>query len=573
MISLRRLVTLAVIILIPMLAVLVRSVWLVTDPPLKPKDNIAINTQMVYSSSPRGTIYDTNGGVLAVSNRALLIRLDTSAVSTTVTIAKAAAYIAPAVSRNVDVIQRRMEAILKDSHAMTPTLGNIIYTNIAPQAMAFLSDTLTNEDVGVTVEKIWMRNYPLGSIAGPTMGFVSTEPRGYSGVEGYYDQELQSTWGIREQQGPMDIITVTHGKAGARLVLTLDTVLQAYVEEQLAKGIRDYEAQGGSIIVMETRTGAILASASWPGFDPNSAIELASTKGPMSLVDPAMSVVYEPGSVYKLLTIASALDAGTVTITSTFMDTGAFFVDGRTIRNSDRRAHGLVDLIETLQESLNVVVAQISQLMGPQKFYEYFHRFGIGSRTGVDIANEASGSMRTPATDDIWSRADLATNSFGQGLDCTPLQVLNAVNAIANDGLLMQPYVVQQWVTEDGKVVNRRPTAIGQAISTETARVVRKVASIASRNATPELRLSGYTVAGKTGTASWYLRGVPQDSTIVTYVGWLPANQPRLTILVKLDQPKSSPWAKDTTIPIFVKVAARAATLMGIPPDIMREER
>jgi cell division protein FtsI/penicillin-binding protein 2 len=572
-ISSRRLITLAVVILIPMLAVLVRSFWLVAVPPQPPEGEKDRKTQMVYRSSPRGTIYDTNGTVMAVSNRALLIRMDTSVVSTTVAIAKAAQYIAPAVSRNVDVIQRRMEAILKDSKAVTPTMGNIVYTNIAPQAMALLSDTLTNEDKGVTVEKIWMRNYPLGSIAGPTLGFVSNEPKGYSGVEGYYEQELQSSWGIREQEGPMDIITVTQGKAGARLVLTLDTVLQAYVEEQLAKGIKDYEAVGGSIIVMETHTGAILASASWPGFDPNNAIDLASTKGPMSLVDPVVSVVYEPGSVYKLLTIASALDAGTVSITSTFMDNGSFVVDGRTIRNSDRVAHGVVDLTETLQESLNVVAAQISTGMGPQKFYEHFHRFGIASRTGVDIAYEATGSMRTPATDEIWSRADLATNSFGQGLDCTPLQVLNAVNAIANDGLLMQPYVVQQWVTEDGKVVNRRPTAIGQAISPETARVVRKISSVASRNATPELRLSGYTVAGKTGTASWYLRGMLQDTTIVTYVGWLPANNPRLTILVKLDQPKTSPWAKETTIPIFVKVAARAASLMGIPPDIMKEDR
>lgn len=175
--------------------------------------------------------------------------------------------------------------------------------------------------------------------------------------------------------------------------------------------------------------------------------------------------------------------------------------------------------------------------------------------------------------DDGWSKVSLATQAFGQGLTATPIQVLNAVNAIANDGKLMQPYVVQEWRREDGKTVYRKPIMSQQAISPETAKVMREIATTATRLAAPDLRLSGYTVAGKTGTAQWYLRGVLQDTTIVTYAGWLPALDPRLTILVKLDQPASSIWAADTTIPVFIKVAQRAASLAGIPPDIQKDVR
>jgi cell division protein FtsI/penicillin-binding protein 2 len=336
----------------------------------------------------------------------------------------------------------------------------------------------------------------------------------------------------------------------------------------LAQAIDEYKANGGTIIVMDTRSGAILASASAPGYDPNRALEIANSRDANLLHDPAVSDAYEPGSVIKLVTVAAALEQGVITTRTIYSDNGRYVVSGKTIRNSDLAAHGRVDISGMLAQSLNVVAAQVAEDLGAEAFYYRFKLFGFGQPIAVDLGNEAGGRLRTPAESD-WSTVDLATNSFGQGMTATPYQVINAINAIANDGVLMQPYIVQQWRTDDGRVVNKRPTAIQRVISPETARQVRAVAAEATQ-ATPDAQVKGYTVAGKTGTADWYLRGIKQNTTIVTYVGFLPADQPRITILVKLDQPTPK-WAAYTTVPVFHDVAERACQILGIPPDIMQE--
>jgi cell division protein FtsI/penicillin-binding protein 2 len=195
--------------------------------------------------------------------------------------------------------------------------------------------------------------------------------------------------------------------------------------------------------------------------------------------------------------------------------------------------------------------------------------FGIGRKSGVDVQNEAIGQMRTPADSD-WTKLDMAENSFGQSLSATPLQVLNAINAIANDGILMQPYFVQQWQQPDGQVVNKRPVMIQRVVSAEAARQLKLVIAEATRTATPKALPKGYTAAGKTGTATWYLRGIPQKTTIVTYVGWLPAQQPLITVLTKFDQPQTDQFAAKTALPVFHDVAERAAQILGIPPDVIQ---
>ena len=350
------------------------------------------------------------------------------------------------------------------------------------------------------------------------------------------------------------------------MVLTLDLNLQTYVETRLAQAIQDTRATSGTIIVMETKTGAILASASWPGYDPNRAIELASKSGAGLLRDPAVSEVYEPGSVLKVLTIAAALELGQVTTRTIFTDTGRLVINNKRIYNSDRGRYGRVDIEDILANSLNVLTAQIALDIGEKAFYERFKLFGFGHRTGIDLGNEAAGTLRTP-TDPEWSRTDLATNSYGQGMTATPYQVINAINAIANDGVLMQPYIVQQWREADGEVVQKQPVQVARVVSVETARTLREVMTAATRRGTPRAFVKGYTVAGKPSTADWYLRGVKQETTIVTYVGFLPADQPQITILVKLDQPRSSKWAGPTTVPVFHDVAERACQILGIAPN------
>ena len=571
MISKKRLMVLAVIILAPVLIVLIRSaeIQIIQSAPLSAR---ARDQQVLTwtGQPPRGTIFDRNGNVLAVSNRAYTIRVDTAVLTDTVAVAAAVSIVAPAILRSPAEVSTRIQNIVNDSRAITPTLSNILYTNVSPEAITVLTATIAEQQFkGLLVEPIWVRSYPQGPLAGPTLGFVSLQPQGYSGVEGYWNNELSGSMGVRKERGPMELLVVTPTQSGANLVLTLDTALQSFVELRLSQAISDYQAAGGTIIVMDTRSGAILASATAPGYDPNRALDLANSDDAKQLHDPAVSDLYEPGSVLKLVTVASALEQGVITTRTVYYDGGKYVVSGKTIRNSDLVAHGNVDIGGMLAESLNVVAAQISEDMGPEAFYYRFGLFGFGRPTGIDLGNEAFGTLRTPA-DPEWSVVDLATNSFGQGMTATPYQVINAINAIANDGVLMQPYIVQQWRADDGKVINKRPAPIQRVVSPETARQVRAVAAEATRLGTPAALVKGYTVAGKTGTADWYLRGVKQDTTIVTYVGFLPAAEPRITILVKLDQPTPK-WAGQTTIPVFHDVAERACQILGIPPDNVEE--
>ncbi len=566
MLSSQRLIILAIIIGLTISIAFTRAVQVqVFD---NPKYAAAANSQQIETRitlAPRGAIFDRAGNLLAVSNRAYVVRVDARTLTDTVSVATA---LAPVMGRPVDETRRRIEAILEDRRSITPTLSTIIAYNVSPQATYQLTRTMRSlARGGLLVDETWARIYPYGPVAGPTLGFVSLQPVGYSGVEAYYDARLSSSVGQRKERSRLDLLVITPTQSGADIVLTLDLNLQRYVEARLAQAVQDTGANGGTIIVMETKTGAILASASWPGYDPNRAIELAGTPDARLLRDPAVSDVYEPGSVLKVLTVAAALELGQVTTRTIFTDTGRLVINNKRIYNSDRGRYGRVTIEDILANSLNVPTAQIALDVGEEAFYERFKLFGFGHRTGIDLGNEAAGVLRTP-TDPEWSRTDLATNSYGQGMTATPYQVINAINVIANDGVLMQPYVVQQWREANGEIVRKQPVQVARVISAETARTLRQVMMRATRRGTPRAFVRGYTVAGKTGTADWYLKGVKQDTTIVTYVGFLPADDPRVTILVKLDQPKSSKWSGPTTVPVFHDVAERTCLVLGIPPDV-----
>lgn len=572
MISPRRLVILALILIVPIVMVMLRTTQIqVTEGASYTEQAIDQQVRRINEPAPRGTIFDRNGNVLAVTQRSFLIRIDTNYISETNSVAAAVNSIAPVISRPPAEVEQRINAIVADSRKITRTLPTMIYSGLKPEVGDQLTKVLTRSVLynGVRIEPMWTRVYPQGPLAGPIVGFVTMQPKGVSGIEGYYDRELTGQDGIRIVREPYDLITVTPTIPSSNLVLSINSILQSYVEKRLAQGVSEYKANGGAIIVMETRTGAILASASTPGYDPNLAMDVVGTDAAKRLHDPVVADLYEPGSVMKLLTTATALDAGVITTQSTYMDSGSYVVGGRVIRNSDRAGHGRVSILYYLQHSLNVVAAQIAADIGPEKYYARLKMFGIGRKSGVDVQNEAIGQMRTPA-DSNWTKLDMAENSFGQSLSATPLQVLNAVNAIANDGILLQPYFVQQWQQPDGQVINKRPVMIQRVVSAEAARQLKLIIAEATRTATPQALPKGYTAAGKTGTATWYLRGIPQKTTIVTYVGWLPAQQPLISIITKFDQPQTDQYAAKTALPVFHDVAERAAQILGIPPDVIQ---
>jgi cell division protein FtsI/penicillin-binding protein 2 len=269
--------------------------------------------------------------------------------------------------------------------------------------------------------------------------------------------------------------------------------------------------------------------------------------------------------------MAIALDQGVVAPDSTYVDNGVLEVGGREIYNWDRASHGVTTMTDLLGKSLNVGAATLSVTAGPTRFYAGLDAFGIGQRTGVDLQGEAPGQLRRPG-DPEWHDSDLATNSFGQGVAVTPLQMTVSISAIANRGLMMQPHVVYQRSNEAGEMVAAQPSALGRAISVQTAENLSEMmAQAVEREASPSL-VPGYRIAGKTGTAEIPVPGgYHPEQTIATFVGFGPVDDPQFVVLIKLDIPKTSRWGSETAAPVFSGFVQRLVVLMEIPPDDLRQ--
>jgi cell division protein FtsI/penicillin-binding protein 2 len=353
------------------------------------------------------------------------------------------------------------------------------------------------------------------------------------------------------------------------LVLTLDRTVQALVEAELERSVQEYQAEGGTIIVMDPRTFEILALASLPNYDPGRYNDFYGLE-PLPFEDPAVSKQYEPGSVFKVLTVAAALDAGLVTPETTYYDQGWIEVGGLVVANASRQAYGERTVADIMIHSLNVGTAWLSAKMGPDIFYRYLQKFGIGQVTGVGLAGEVAGQLLLPQDYERWHDSNLGVNSFGQGLAVTPLQMISAVATVANDGARLRPHVVARRVAPDGAVSTFRSEIEARVISPQTARMLMEMMVRTVDEGVPSARVPGYRVAGKTGTAQIPIPGgYDREATIVSFVGFGPVPDPRLVILVKLDRPKSSSWASDTAAPVFQRLAARLFVTLGIPPGGM----
>ncbi len=431
------------------------------------------------------------------------------------------------------------------------------------------------DELGITIGAQPKRLYPQGTLGAQLLGFVagddsSLQPlRGYNGIEGYYENELAGR--VRDQtvsRIPFDLPTERAVEdRGSDLVLTIDRDIQFLIESELQFSVAETGATGGTIIVMNPRTGEILGMASNPSYDPNAFFDVDD---PDLLRNPAISDEYEPGSVMKILTVAAALDLGTVTPQDTYVDNGVITVGGITIPNADRQARGVVSMEQILVQSLNVGAATLSIQMGPTNFYEKMDDFGIGRATGIDLEGEAIGTIFTPG-DPEWSESNLATNSFGQGVAVTPLQMITAASAIANDGLIMQPHIVHQ-IVDGNRVYPSQPSTLKRAISPETARIVRDMMVQTVNEGIPEAQLPGYNVAGKTGTAEIPSPlGYEPDTSIVTFVGFLPADDPQVIMLIKLDRPNGY-WGSVVAAPAFARLAEQLVIMLEIPSDDIRRQ-
>ena len=430
---------------------------------------------------------------------------------------------------------------------------------------------------GVRLLPSSQRVYAEQDLAGPLIGFVGLDGSGLWGIERDFDPVLRGQPGLllseRDPLGRPIAFAASGGReptVGGEVQLTIDRFIQAIAEQRLAEAIEANKASGGTVIVMEPHSGAILAMTSLPSIalsevdlDAEDVLDLARNR--------AVSDIYEPGSVFKTLTTAAAIDLELITPQTKYVDEGWVHVGGHTIRNWDFTGYGEVTMTEFLQRSLNTGSVWISEQVGAERFYEYLERFGIGQPTHIELSGEAPGMMRRVG-DPAWYPVDLATHSYGQGLAATPLQVISAVNSFANGGLLMRPQIVHSVVASDGVRVHE-PVVIRRTVSPATAHTVARMMLEVVEGVPYHLaRVEGYRVAGKTGTTIVTIDGVyDPDTTIVSFVGFLPYGEPRVTILVKIDEPRGdSNLAGIVAAPVFSTIASDIMEYLRVPPGERR---
>ena len=404
---------------------------------------------------------------------------------------------------------------------------------------------------GIFIDTKEFRFYPFGNLAANVLGFVGpsskdSQIRGRYGIEAFYDERLNGKAGVLEKDKVID------PDQGEDIVLTIDRFIQSQAEEILEKAVANNKASGGTIIVQEPATGKILALANLPSFDPDnySSYKLGD------FINPAVQAIYEPGSVFKVITMAAGIDSGKLTPETEFNDTGSFVLNNRTLTNYQNKAYGKVTMKDVIANSINTGAVFVVRKIGHDTFFNYAIKFGFDDKTGIDLPGELRGDFRRLKNNpkDI----NFATASFGQGLAVTPIQLINAVSAIANGGELMKAYI-----TEDSKTERIR-----RVVKPETAALVRDMMVGAVKKA-GAIQIPGYAIAGKTGTAAIpdFKKGGYTDEFVHTFAGFAPAAKPRFTILVKIDSPQVGPLAGFTVVPAFAELAQFALNYYGVSPD------
>ena len=426
------------------------------------------------------------------------------------------------------------------------------------------------DQISLGLEEIPKRFYPQGALAAHVIGIVLDEGLvGTLGVEGAYNDTLSGRFlDLSISKVPLDLPQDRPAEQrGKDIVLTLDRDVQFWVESELKAAVEEYRAYRGSVIVMNPRNGDVLALANYPTMDPNRFLEI---EDPSLLENPAVQDLYEPGSIMQALTVAGALETGAITPYWTYNDTGKLEVGGQDIYNRHFQAHGAADAATVLVRSLNAGAATIGLEMGTARFYSMMRAFGFGQPSGVGLFAEEAGELRIPG-DTNWSESHLGFNSFGQELKVTSMQLITAFSALANDGIMRQPRIVRQVIGEAG-VEEARPATVRRVVSAETAAIVRDMMMRVVREGASAAFMRGYAIAGKPGTA-WISTAVGQEygahSTIVTFVGWMPADDPQAIILVKLDRPNEY-YGYAVTPQVFKRIADRLVILLEIPNDEVR---
>lgn len=534
----------------------------------------------------RGKIY-SSGGVLAANEEAYLVFANPQEVED----ARAAAgKIAPILledprffSYNLvpggtaspkEYLTARIEELLSKEDKRWVLLAR----KIPAQLVQRLRDS---EIAGLGFQTDPRRFYPEGSLAASVLGFVAFDEngkdQGYNGLEGYYDGDLRGKAGrlvrsYSSDQNPILVGEVSSLEAqnGADLYLTVNRGIQSILDQKIEEGVKRYDAKSGSFVVLEPSTGKILAMGNYPRFDPGNFNPYVSPSKKSSKWEPefrntAVASAYEPGSVMKPVTIASALEVGAIDPSWTFNDSGPLKIGAATINTWDGQHWNEQTLSQLLQKSNNIGAALVAQETGAEALRSYFLNFGFGSQLGIDLEGEEAGLVK-PLKE--WRAVDLATAGFGQGIAITPLHLASAYATIANGGVMMKPYLVEQIADRSGREVRFSPQPVRRVVSEKTADVVTElIRSAVEGGESVILRGIEYRVAGKTGTAQIPVGGkYDPNKTNVTFVGF-PFKDKSFVMVIRLEEPSSSTFSATTVVPLWVEAFRQIAPLMGVLPD------
>ncbi|TAL50831.1 penicillin-binding protein 2 [Patescibacteria group bacterium] len=440
-----------------------------------------------------------------------------------------------------------------------------------------LENILALEFAGIHYTREASRLYPEPEMSGHVLGFLGAGEdgslSGKYGVEGYFNELLTGSQGylLSERDIAGRLISVGEreyepAQDGANIVLTLDRTIQYKACSALNAAVKQHGADGGSIVIVQPSTGKILAMCGAPDFDSNAYGDVDSID---VFNNPAIFEAYEPGSVFKPLTMAAAIDAGAVTPTTTFTDSGSVMVDGwpKPIGNAEGKVYGTVDMTQVLEDSINTGMIFAMRAMGMETFVQYVKTFGFGQYTGIELETENAGTIDSL---DLGGEIYAATASFGQGITVTPLQIVMAYAAIANGGVLKAPLIVDEIQYEDGTIDKRTTRDIAQVMDPKTARLVSAMlVSVIEHGHGKRAGVPGYYIGGKTGTAQVAKSdgiGYEADNTIGSFAGFGPVEDPKFAMIVRIDHPRDVVWAESTAAPLFGEIAEFLLQYFEVPP-------
>jgi len=553
-------------------------------------------TRSVSLGARRGTIYDRNGNTLAKSATVWNVCISPAQMNVE-TLDEVAGNLS-------EILGVDKEYILKeagDRKFYYKCIKRRVDRTIADAVLAY---TTENKVDGVFFEEDTKRYYKYGSLASTVLGFTNYDNQGAYGLESYYEKILAGTPGMvvssKNAWGsdmPFKYQQKYPAQDGNSVVLTIDEAIQHYLEKNLQTAIVEHSIGNRAAgIVMDVKTGAILAMATKPDFDPNDPYTIVNPKDIAELElleegteayqkrlrqaqydqwrNKAISDPYEPGSVFKIITASAALDTKSISIHDHFTCNGSFKVSDRTIGCWKAVGHGGQDFIQGMQNSCNPVFIMVGQRVGARLFYDYMDAFGLGEITGIDLPGEADSILQSFDTLNKPGMVELASTSFGQTFKVTPIQLITATSAAVNGGQLMQPYVVKQVVDSQGNVLSTtQPVVKRQVISAETSDLMKMLTeAVVQEGSGSKAAIPGYRIGGKTGT-SQKLDLQPRDEHVLSFVGFAPAEDPQIAVLVMLDEPKlSNVFGSVIAAPVVGAVLQETLPYLNIDPQYSEEE-